>query len=306
MTRHNPNPEQSATWAYNIASMQRTLNIFLDSQQSWKQIDLRHSNFQREMTCLSLDPSDVSFWRNSLDRGFLFHNLVGKLFHLGAQRGLLPGLITRDELCELIEVEPLSPELEFYLVIERTNGGWKSFLDLIVEKLDLISETIVDDGRSLCLPGDTSEICDISTIEFGVLCGLPEISDGYFTPGDGLIFLYSSAPLTFGNRKKPLKVNRGLVESDVMPSIAKHFLATGEPPRDTLHIDLATHDVTEKIVDPRFFEDSIHLVLSALDNAEAASQNKPARLSSGPWCQICRHKDSCISSQMFFDDGEPS
>ena len=304
MTRHNPNPEQSTSWAYNIASMQRTFNIFLEGLKSWKEIEVGHAHFQREATCPGLDPTEKGFWRSPLDRGFLFHELVGQLYHRGAKQGLLPGLITRDELCHLLDLEPLSPELEFYLVIERTNGGWKSFLDLVVEKLELVSEALDDDGRTLLVPIELDPIPNISTIEFGVLSGLPEISEGFFTPGDGLVFLYSSSPLEFGNRKKPLQVNRGLVETDVLPAIAKHFFATGEPPRDTLHIDLATHEVTERIIEPRVFEDAMHLTLSALDNAADDSQGIAIQLSPGPWCQICRDKQACQSFQQFFDGGE--
>ena len=303
MTTQDPDPEQSATWAYSYPAVLRAHDTLVNREPRWNEVAVDPSHFQREVTCQGLKPSRQEFWRTPLDRSFFFHRLLGDLYHVGAAQGLLPGFLTRQDLCQLLDNNPLAPDVDFYLIVERASGGWKPFLDLIIEKLSFISVVISSDGRALLPPIHDETVQALSTFEFGVLSGTTQTSGDFFSPGDGIVFLYSSSPLPIGSRHNHLRINRGLVETDVFPSIAKHFIMTGEPPKDVVSIDLATLEVEHRVIEPQLFEHAIDLAQSTLDNAASSSERVLIPLSPGPWCVMCQENQICPSSQINEDDG---
>lgn len=271
----------------------------LEQQEEWDRgLSLDSAAMQRELTCVDMQPNSLNISVDPLSRPILFHRLIGEIYLELMIDGINPADTTVREVRLLLQDSELSAESSFYLEVEDVLSGSKSLATKIANAIRLLASGLdffqVISGTRLGPPLPTEfDNISINSPEIGVLRGITRESENFVVPGDSLVFTQNARKIQLGSKGNVISFTRRLFESDVLVSVAKHFLHTGTPPESVIVVDLSTGEAEQRVLNPSSFVRSLDMVSSGFANALKKKRSEIVPRREGMWCGACELLPNC-------------
>lgn len=295
------------SWAYQAESLAKLHAELLDEQAQWRgELVVDALAIHREISCLTLDPAYPGALPSGLERSVLFLRLIRNIYFSLQKANLLDEVIDPSDVRRILKGLKLPAIDAFYTEVEQAICGKPRFTSLVAGLISILHNSLVETfGQDIVQTDQVrSDSWVLENSEFGVVEGNSQFSSNLVKSGDAIVFVHASEPVELPRGRRQQSLASGILEVDVMISVAAHFLKTGIPARSIAVVDLSTKSISERTVEPNFFERSVNYVRSAFQNANQVRLGNRLPPRGGPWCVICSQCEHCPVSECGFDSDD--